>query len=352
MRSKYTRLALTLAFAFIAGIVLLRTFAQMRKGTPGQDEEVAGKTPSRVFMRNGETVIRLSPGGQSRAGIETLTLDAVRERRKVTAPAVVLDVQGLVNLTANYATAQANLRKAENNLAVSQPEYDRLKTLYSKQQNVSAKAFQAAEGMFHSDQTDVRMTRRNLELQVAALRQSWGDAIATWATSGEAELERILNRQDTMVQVTLSADGPATAPREVWLELPNQRVVTASLVSCFPQVDPRIQGASFLYITRTQGTLAPGLNLMARFPAGSRVAGVVVPSSAVVWLNGEPWVYIETAPNEFARRPVSTNYPVGGGFFVSKGLSPGERTVRAGAQALLSEEFRTQSQGGGEGDTD
>jgi hypothetical protein len=344
MRTRHLRWALILAFVFIAGIVILRAFTQMRKDPPDQDEEdqeEAIRTPSRTMVRNGQTIIRLSAQGQSRSGIETIHPKPARVQEEVTAPAVVVDVQGLVSFAANYASAQASLRKAENNLAVSQPEYERLKNLYAKQQNVSAKALQAAKGMFNNDQTDVRTARRNLDFQLAAVRQTWGDEIAKAVASEDAPLDRILSRQDMLVQVTLPADDPVMAPAEVSLELPNQRRTTGKLASRFPRVDPRIQGASFLYVTRSQGVLAPGLNVVAHVPAGLRVAGVIVPSPAVVWLNGKPWVYEQTAANEFVRRAISTEHPVAGGFLVSAGLLPGEWIVRVGAQALLSEEFRS-----------
>jgi hypothetical protein len=348
MRTKHLRLALIFAFVFIAGIVLLRAFSQMRKDPPDpekeEEQEEAIRTPSRTVVRNGQTILRLSAEDQSRSGIETIQPKPARVQQEVTAPAVVLDVQDLVSFAANYASAQASLRKAENNLTVSQPEYERLKNLYAKQQNVSAKAFQAAEGMFNNDQTDVGTARRNLDFQLAAVRQTWGDEIAETVASGGAPLDRILSRQDMLVQVTLPADDPVMAAAEVSLELPNQRRAIGKLVSRFPRVDPRIQGASFLYVTSAQGVLAPGLNLVAHVAAGPSVAGVIVPSPAVVWLNGKPWVYEQTAANEFTRRAISTEHPVAGGFLVSQGLLPGERIVQGGAQALLSEEFRSQIQ--------
>lgn len=358
MRNKYLRWIVTAAFALIAGIVFLRASSRTRKDPPDQDDEEqqqkAAATPSRVTVRNGETVIRLTPGDQSRAGIATEALKAAHQRRQITAPALVLDAESLVNLTAGYATAQANLRQAENNLKVSEPEYERLKNLYSNQQNVSAKALEAAEGTFKNDQNAVATARRNLEFQMATLRQGWGNQIAGWAATGAASLERILNRQDVLVQVTMPAEETAATPAEISLALPGQRRVTAGLVSRFPRVDPRIQGASFLYVTRAVGPLAPGLNLVAHVPEGPRVAGVIIPVSSVVWLDGKPWVYVETGANEFTRRSVSTSQPAEQGFFVSEGLAPGDRIVSAGAQSLLSEEFRTQNGGGGEeeGDTD
>ena len=355
MKTRQLWRVLSVAIALIAAIAFVRTFAQARKGQPGaerkkqvQEENV----PTGVSVENGRTVIHLSAEGQSQAGIETASLKSARERKQLAAPAVALDVQSLVKLASSYATAQAHLQTAENNLKVSRPEYDRLKSLYNTQQNVSAKDFQAAEGAFQNDQAGVAAARQDVAYQMAALRQTWGDTIATWAADNSPALNRILNREDVLVQVTLPADGPATAPAELSLELPNQRRVAAKLVSRFPEVDPRIQGPGFLYVTKRQGALAPGLNLVAHIAEGPRLSGVIIPRSAVVWLNGEPWIYVQTGSHEFTRFAVSTDHPNAGGFFVSKGIAPGDRVVRAGAQMLLSAEFHTQTQSGGESDTD
>ena len=355
MKAKKLYLGLTVLFALIAGTALLRSYAQARKERPGQEDreqQQEAKTKSGVFVRNGKTVIRLGAEDQERAGIETASLKPAQERDEIAAPATVLDVQGLVNLSSGYATAQANLTTAENNLSVSRREYDRLKVLYAKEQNVSAKALEAAEGTLHNDQTSVALARQDLEFRVAALQQSWGNEIAKWVTGGSTLLKQVLSRQDVLVQLTLTRGDRMSAPREVLLELPNQRRATATLVSRFPRVDPRIQGDSFLYVARGQGALAPGLNLIALLSVGPRLAGVRIPASAVVWLNGDPWVYVQTASDEFTRLAVSTDHPVVGGFFASKGLTPGDRIVSTGAQMLLSDEFHTQTQAGGESDTD
>jgi hypothetical protein len=351
MKSKKLWRVFAAAIALMAALALVRTFAQERKAEHNREQKEQAQKEARaprVTVEKGRTAIRLSAEEQSQAGIETESLKPARERRKLEVPAMVLDVQGLVNLASSYATAQANLRKAENNLAVSQPEYNRLKSLYTNQQNVSAKAFQAAEGAFQNDQSSVAAARQDGAYQVAALRQRWGNKIAQWVTGDPPILDRILNREDVLVQVTLPAGGPTTAPGELFLELPNHQRVAAQLVSRFPQVDPRIQGPSFLYVTEQQGALAPGLNLVAQVAVGPRLSGVIIPRSAVVWLNGDSWVYIQTKSAEFTRFAVSTDHPAASGFFVSKGLAPGGRVVSTGAQALLSQEFRSQTGGGEE----
>ncbi|MGE5174109.1 MAG: hypothetical protein ACM3MD_09810 [Betaproteobacteria bacterium] len=75
---------------------------------------------------------------------------------------------------------------------------------------------------------------------------------------------------------------------------------------------------------------------------GKHTPGVVVPDSAVVWLDGKAWAYVQKGREPFFRQEVSTNHPVGEGWLVTKHFSAGDRVVVQGAQLLLSEEFRSQ----------
>ena len=75
--------------------------------------------------------------------------------------------------------------------------------------------------------------------------------------------------------------------------------------------------------------------------------GTFVPSSAVVWYAGQPWVYVQDRPTRFARRPLGRAAEAAGGFFVTEGLQPGERVVTGGAGLLLSEEQRPPPGGAG-----
>jgi hypothetical protein len=353
MKSQHFLRVLSVAIALVAAIAFVRTFAQARKGQHGAEQKSHAQEESTplVRMENGRTVIRLSAQEQSQAGIEAEKLKPAREREQLAVPAVVPGVQSLVTMASSYATAQANLVTAQNKLSVSQPEYQRLKSLYTNQ-NVSGKDFQAAEGSFHNDQASVAAARQEVAYQLAALRQNWGNRIAQWVAENPSSLGRVLNRQDVLVQVTLPTEGPATAPGEVSLELPNQGSVTAKLVSRFPQVDPRIQGPGFLYVTSAQGTLAPGLNVVAHLSYGPRLKGVIVPSSAIIWWQGEPWVYVETASGQFTHKAVQSDHPVAGGFFCATGFKPGEKVVVQGAEQILAIELNPSPQpsSGGEGD--
>lgn len=260
-------------------------------------------------------------------------------------------VKNLISLRNNYVSAAARLEKAGANMVVSQQEFDRLKALYEDHQNASQKAFQSAQGALRSNQADVQASEQDLVLQAAAIRQDWGEVIAKWVTDDPAPLNRILEQRDLLVQVTMPPGTPATAPASIALEIPPSGYTQAKLISPFPRVDPRIQGVSFLYVTPGHLGLAPGLNLVAHLSVGRLMRGALVPLKAIVWWQGQAWVYEQPAPGRFVRQQVETDTQVEGGFFVSAGILPGDRVVVSGAQMLLSEELGAQGQAGGE-DTD
>ncbi len=71
---------------------------------------------------------------------------------------------------------------------------------------------------------------------------------------------------------------------------------------------------------------------------------VMVPDSAVVWLGGRAWIYVEEKDTErFVRRPVSVDHRTREGF-VTDQFAAGDRVVVQGAQLLLSEELKSQIQ--------
>ncbi len=346
---KSLRWAFGAAVVLVMAIILFRTFAQVRKDAPDQkdeeeEKERAIKTPSRVSIRNGQTVIALDPETQSRAGITVAPLEVVTTREQVTAPAVVLSAQELVSLRNNYIAALTRLEKARANVEVSQQESDRLKALYQDNQNASQKALQSAQGTLRSDQADAQAAQQDLALEAAALRQSWGRVVAKWVVDDPPSLNRVLEQHEFLVQVTLPAGVVSAAPTAISLEIPESGHTQARLISPFPRVDPRIQGVSFLYVMPNRLGLAPGLNLVARLSVGRLRRGVLVPRQAMVWWQGSAWVYQQTAPGHFARHQAPTDTPLESGVFVSRDFSPGDEIVIRGAQMLFSEEFRSQIQ--------
>ena len=71
-----------------------------------------------------------------------------------------------------------------------------------------------------------------------------------------------------------------------------------------------------------------------------------MPASAVVWLQGQAWVYRRTGPETFTRVTIATDLPAPGGGYFTNDVAEDAEIVMHGAQLLLSEEFRAQIQVG------
>ena len=342
-----------LATAALSAVML----AQSCRGRPNQEEEEervarTGPAPAQISEQNGESSLTLGPEAQNRLGIETISLSEISVRTEFTAPALVLPVQDLSNLRGAYVAGQAQLEKTRINLDVARKEYLRLKTLYEDNQNASRKALESADGTVRAAEADEGAAQQGLDLQTSIARQQWGDVVADWIAADSADLQRILASTEMLVEVTIASGEALSAPARIVLEIPANRRVTATFVSHFPRLDPRIQGMPLLYAIPEQAGLATGANLVAHLPAGKLRRGLVIPQEAVVWSEGQSWVYRQTAANQFSRRAVPTDAPVENGFFVVKGFSTGDQVVVRGAQALLSEELILEGQGGGAGEGD
>jgi membrane fusion protein, multidrug efflux system len=351
-------------FQCLAASSVLVFFAAMLalavRGAPG-DRGVHQANPAApspqviVTHEDGLVVVHLDPQTQARLGIAESPLKPARERKQLRFPATVLPVENLQSLVSAYDAAVAGSRKAAITAGVAQQEYERLKKLYDDQQNVSARAVQAAAGVYNGDEVDVGLARQNLSIAAATIRQSWGEVIAGWLAHNPGRLGNVLRRDDVLVELTVPSGESFAAPSGIGFSLPAGGRAFARFVSAYPQVDPRVQGAAYLYVTKARPGLAPGINLNADFGVGALTRGVIVPSSAVVWWHGESWAYVATAPGSFVRRQVPTDMPVPGGWFVAHGFKPGASLVTRDAQQVLGVELMpapSSQPAAGEGDDD
>jgi hypothetical protein len=285
--------------------------------------------------------VHLDEAAAATLAVKTVNLAGVIGRANRQIPAVVIAPQELFDLRTNYVNATAQVEKARANLDASSREYQRLSRLNKDDKNVSDKAVEAAEVTFSSDQTTLRNANQLLALAGYPGAQHWGPLVGSWIEQGSAELEAVLAGRRRLLQAT-PPDG-TNVPLRVSLKS-GQRMIEAHLLSQLPRVDPRFQTPSYLYSVPASSGLVPGMNVIAFAKQGSLERGVVIPSPAVLWWQGKSWVYVETANGVFVRRETSLTTPLGDGWFMQRGFAPGDRVVIEGAQQLLSEEFRRETE--------
>lgn len=331
--------------AFTAISIVAVVYVSANHSDTGEDEQEAVKTPSHVSVKNGVTVITLDAATKEREGIRVELLSESSRRTELRATSVILSVSGLAALRNSYVAARTKLERDRVDLATSRSQYERTKMLYDENQNMSLQAMQSAEAMFRNNQAQVAADEQDANLKLDTIGQTWGSVVEKWVSNNSAILNAVLDQHEFLAQIVFPPGEVAIAPRTLSIRTSGSQRVDGRLVSPMPQVNPQIQGISYLYLISSQPGLAVGMNLAVTVPVGTPVRGVTIPQSAVVWWQGKAWVYEATSPTTFTRREVPTENPVSGGDFVPSSIfTPGTTVVIAGAQALLSEEFRSQIQ--------
>jgi hypothetical protein len=346
-----TILLVVLAVGLIAGLVIAFIAGHKEAGAEAEREKPV-KAPTRVEMVNGENVVAFDHDARASGGVTVAPLQSVTHRHEISAYSTVLDLQELTDLRNAIASARAQQSKSQSAREVADADYQRVKSLYDKNQNVSQKVVQAAEGTLQAERSNLLAAQAAFHAVQATALQHWGRVIADWLTGpSSTQLEQLRSQKNLLVQVTLApGQGNVAAPPTASVQNAEGQLIPATFVSLAPRTDPKIQGKSFLYMVAGEGAnLLPGMNVTSLLPAGESKPGVIVPASAVVWLQGKPWVYVELKPDHFARREVSTAQPVPAGWFQAQDFSAGQTVVVKGSQVLLSEEFRAQISVGEEG---
>jgi hypothetical protein len=331
--------------AFTAMSIVAVVYVSANHSDTDEDEQEAVKAPSRMVAQNGVTVISLDAATQAREGIRAEPLSERSMRTELRATSVIQSVSGLAALRNSYVAARMKLERDRVDLATSRSQYERTKTLYEENQNMSLQAMQSAEAIYRDNQAQVTADEQDADLQLDTIRQSWGSAVEKWVSNNSPILNAVLDQREFLAQVVFPPGEVASGPAKLALNAPGNKLIESRLVSPLPQVNPQIQGISFLYLVPNRPGIAVGMNLVVQVPVGGAVKGVIVPQSAVLWWQGKAWVYEATTPTTFQRRDVPTENPVIGGYFVpGPTFPPGTKVVAAGAQALLSEELRSQIQ--------
>ena len=302
------------------------------------------EAPSRISSDGGKTILTFDEQAQRANAIAITMLAAGRRTAETQATGVVLQLQPILDLKTSYNAALMDIAKARAAAAASQVEYKRLVELNQGGQNVSAKAVEGARAASESDAAVMQNAEQSLAVLKSSMQLHWGTTVAAWLEQGSPQLDALLAQRTYLLQVTAISAGGGTASAEATVQVTDNTHTVAHLISALPQLDSRLQVPSFLYVVSARAGLVPGVSLPVFLSAGPLRSGVVVPYAAVVWWQGRAWCYVEESPYKFTRHEVSTANPTPAGWFVSEDIVAGARVVTAGAQTLLSEEFRSQIQ--------
>jgi multidrug efflux pump subunit AcrA (membrane-fusion protein) len=338
------------------GAVVVFGFVEGRDEAAHEAErEKPIKPPLRVRMpAHGEPILTLDEEAQKAIGLTTDDLKSAKYQDQVRAYGSVLDLATLTTLNTNYVSAVAQLNTARARLAASQPAFLRAQALYAK--NIgNLVQVQTTEAAVIADRAAVDAAESQVRTLRATAMQEWGPVIGNAMVVSGGLITRLIERAEFLLQITLPPgvdldDVPPNASVEV---VGKSRRAEVRYISPATRTDARIQGITYFYAAAANSGVLPGMNVRAYLANGKPVEGVVVPPSAVIWWAGRAWVYHQTADDTFSRREIPTDMPTeeSGGFVVPASLLTADApVVIAGAQMLLSEEFRAQIQVEGDDD--
>lgn len=340
---------------FIAGIAggIAGLSAWNVIGEHGEHAEMnrSAEIPAQPAAEAKKAAVTLSETAVRTGGIIAKPLQSVFHRQETETIGIVLPIQELNDLRNNHAASQMQLEAALTALNVSRNEFERMKTLYADDHNVSGKAVQIAEAAWHSDAARVNASQVALRTIEQNAQQQWGSIIAESVKHDSPLFKRLAAQQDVLIQLSFpSGKEISPIPQIVHLQLTDGNFAPASLISPSPRADLRFQGRSYYYSAPAQETrLASGMNIPAYLPVGPQEQGIFIPSTAVVWWQGKAWIYVQEDRGRYARTEISTASSMTGGWFVANDKLSGKPVVVTGAPLLLSAEFRPQSSGEEEG---
>lgn len=327
---KRTLLILVILAALAAGLIF--AFLEMRKEVAMEMQDDAPVVPEWRIHRSptGEVVVSLDAETQKRIALVTAPVVPTNFSAELRGYARVLDPSPLVALMADIASAEAALSASSN-------ELKRARTLFAQDQNVSGRTLEQADAAARRDQIALASLRTKLMV-------TFGKSLAERSDlSALAQSLAAFDRALVRIELPTGMDLKAPPARARLLSLDDSSSpIEAQLIGAAPFVEPQTQGQAFLFLANAgAGRLVPGQSLTAFIAvSGEARPGVLVPAGAVLRAEGRLWVYVQSGETNFVRRVVATDQPVNGVWFVTNGVSAGERVVVTGAQTLLSEEFK------------
>jgi len=342
--SAYTAVIAAMAAVIAVLLWALAYFARDELGLAEDRSEEEVVAESAAAAKAGFAAVRVPRESQAASGLGVRGLQPVRLQASAEVSGVVVDLQPLFDLRARYLTAAGQARALRAAATNSADEYRRVKGLFEDDRNVSERVVVAAEAQSRSDQARLAAADQTATAILDALRAEWGATLAGWAVgSDQGPLKGLAQQREVLVQFTFPDELRDHAGRVTVVSVAGRgNPHPARFVSPAPRTDPTLRGATYFYSANADG-LRVGMRVVGRVGLdGGPREGVIVPSSAVVWHGGKPWVYVKGEGDLFLRKEVSAVEAVPEGWFDAAHFAPGDEVVVKGAQLLLSEELRFQ----------
>ena len=321
------RMILAILAGVIIGVGLTWTFLRHSEKEEKPKEE--HKEGSRVqHGTNGETFLKIDKATQEHIGLKTAPVEAVQLRPEVKGYGQVLDPTPLTLLLVDQLSAEASLN-------ASKKEFERLKTLYAQDQNVSTRALETAEAAMRKDQILAEAAKSKLALTLGPITSA--------QTNLQAFVESLVSLKRSLVRIDLPLGESLQAQPEGGRVAPltaEEHPLPTKFLGPAPVADPQTQGQGFLFLLEDK-PLPPGTAVIGWLQTpGEAQSGVIVPRAAIIRHEGDTYVYVQNGEEIFEHKDIEVERPTEKGWFVRSGIKPQDKVVITGAQQLLAEEFK------------
>ncbi len=269
-----------------------------------------------------------------------------------------------IGFTSQLATALSEQSTSKAAVTAARAAYERARILNADNKNISDQALQDAAALLQGDEARLKAaneTVRQIDNSLQSADPSGsrkltiergGEVVQLTAQPGESiepgsPILRLANFNELLARIDVPVGEHVPASVSQVRIMPagfNNESLVATRVAVAPAIDSRIQGEALLFRLKSNAFgLRPGVAVTAQIQMpGTSQTGVLVPQAAVVRYEGLGFAYIQIAADKFVRRQIALDRPMQTGFFTPENFRPGDRVVVVGAQALLSEEFKSQ----------
>jgi CheY-specific phosphatase CheX len=275
------------------------------------------------------------------AGLETTRLEQSVWAKELAVQAAVINITPMIEsymaLSKHNSAFQLALVEARS----AEAEYERVKVMKG---SVAQKNIAYAKADWLSKQAQLNTAKTEKENELFLLRQYWGSEIANWVSGETTSFKALLKHEKVLIEVALPSvmsGSDVTIASDI-----NKTNITKATYVSQAGTETLFKQQPSTYFLVDSSNFKAGM----RVPAwvtndDEKRNGFIIPDEAIVWYAGSPWCYIEEEPGTYKRRALEVVEHVHSGYFVDTGFSVDDALVIAGAQMLLSEEFRWQIHG-------
>ncbi len=290
------------------------------------DQDGGAKQPEKTEAASGVT---LSADQMRGLGIVTVAAKPAQLRAEASGYGTVVALDTIAQADSDLLAAQA--------VALQSRAAARRDVYLFKDEGgaISREAMEAAVAKADSDAAQLALARRKAQAAFG-LNPPWESggrraAIMAQLSSGKLALVRVtfpLGAVPDDLPKTLSIARLGGGPR--W---------TSSRLWRAP-ADPAFPGQGVFALV-AGSDLAQNEHVTGYVPGGAPQAGVEVPAAAVVYGEGESWIYVRKGAGDFQRVRIDTDHAVGDGYFLpaGAGIKAGDAIVTGGAGLLLARDL-------------